>query len=74
MELPRNEPENKIMIAVGRDRFSMAWRNTEMTWPELAARLKTTRRTNETAAEYAKMNKAARDKVKDVGGFVGGTV
>ena len=74
MELPRNEPENKIMIAVGRDRFSMAWRNTEMTWPELAARLKTTRRTSETAAEYAKMNKAARDKTKDVGGFVGGTV
>lgn len=27
MELPRNEPENKIMIAIGRDRFSMAWRN-----------------------------------------------
>ena len=74
MELPAVKNEPKLMIAIGKSRFSTDWINTEMSWPKLLGRLRETHRTTETVAEYFSMKKAQRDDVKDVGGFVGGTL
>lgn len=61
-----------ITIATGANRWAKRWRNKEITWSALVDRLATTARTGETLAEYKRMSKTARDKQKDVGGFVGG--
>nr|MCR4708149.1 virulence-associated E family protein [Clostridiales bacterium] len=41
---------------------------------DLCQRLETTLRTSESAEEYAKASKSARDRIKDRGGFVGGAL
>jgi len=66
--------DGKITIAVGRNRKETNWKNKEMLWSELVLRLSETKRTNETYEEYKKLSKAEKDEVKDVGGFVGGTL
>ncbi|WP_331488015.1 hypothetical protein [Caminicella sporogenes] len=45
-----------------------------MLWSNLVKRLSSTIRTSETYEEYKKLSKAKRDEIKDVGGFVGGTL
>ncbi|MBV1820522.1 hypothetical protein [Anaerosalibacter bizertensis] len=45
-----------------------------MLWSELVDKLSSTIRTYETYEEYKKLSKSKRDEVKDVGGFVGGTL
>ena len=64
--------DGKLLIAIGRSRKATQWQNKEMLWSDLVARLSTTTRTRETAAEYAQLSKGDRDSIKDVGGFVGG--
>lgn len=66
--------DRPIQYAVGQSRQSLKWKNTEKLWSELAERLKTPTRTPETFAEYAAFPKPKRDEIKDVGGFVGGTL
>ncbi len=61
-----------LTIAVGNSRKETAWKNRELLWSDLLGRLRETRRTGETFAEYQAMPKAERDGIKDVGGFVGG--
>ena len=68
----KNNPS--IWIAEGSSRFSTAWKNKQVQWSVLLARLKNVSMTQETQAEYFKMSKAQQDKIKDVGGFVGGTL
>ena len=63
-----------LPIAVGRSRMETNWRNTEIKWSELLDRLRRPTRTQETHAEYMAMGKADQDRIKDVGGFVGGHV
>ena len=64
--------DGKLLIAIGRSRKATQWQNKEMLWSDLIARLSTTTRTRETAAEYARLSKGDRYSIKDVGGFVGG--
>lgn len=45
-----------------------------MTWPELAKRLTTFTVTAETYGEYMQMDRDRQTEIKDVGGFVGGTL
>ena len=61
-------------ITTGRSRLETDWKQREITWPQLCAKLAKAKRTAETAAEYKAMSKAQRGKVKDCGGFVGGTL
>lgn len=61
-----------LTIATGASRTAKLWHNREMTWDDMLGRLRTTRRTGETVAEYKAMKKSDRDQRKDVGGFVGG--
>lgn len=60
-------------ITTGRSRLETDWKAREITWPQLCAKLVKVKRTAETVAEYMAMSKAQRGKVKDIGGFVGGT-
>ena len=66
--------DKKISISIGASRWSMQWTQTTMLWSELCDRLKTPVRTEETVEEYHKMKKADQGKLKDIGGFVGGTL
>lgn len=61
-----------VDLATGHSRTSKKWRNKHWQWSELLDRCKETRRTDETAAEYARMTREEQSNVKDVGGFVGG--
>lgn len=63
-----------LTIATGRSRKELEWKNKEMLWSELVDKLSSTTRTHETYEEYKKLSKAKRDEIKDVGGFVGGTL
>lgn len=66
--------DKKISISIGASRWSVQWTQTTMLWSELCNRLKTPVRTEETVEEYHKMKKADQGKLKDIGGFVGGTL
>lgn len=64
----------KVFIATGSSRRELKWRNFEMPYEDFIEKLQTTTRTRESFAEYRKMPKAQRDDIKDVGGFVGGSL
>jgi predicted P-loop ATPase len=66
--------DGEVKIAQGASRLSKNWKNKTMLWSELVKRLKITQRTAETVSEYKAMPKPQRDSIKDVGGFVGGTL
>lgn len=61
-----------IDLATAHSRIAKKWRNRHWLWSELLQRCSETKRTGETAAEYARMSKEEQSNVKDVGGFVGG--
>ena len=61
-----------LAIATGRSRFETAWKNKSIRWSTLLRRLSQSQQTPETHAEYMQMPKSEQDKVKDIGGFVGG--
>ena len=61
-------------IARGASCRAAKWKPIDYTWPEFLAKLNAPARTGETVAEYLRMNKAERSAVKDVGGFVAGTL
>ena len=62
------------LITTGRSRLETEWKQREITWQQLCAKLTKVKRTAESAAEYKAMTKAQRGRVKDIGGFVGGTL
>lgn len=61
-----------LLIATGRSRYEKEWKNKTMPWSALLSRLAKSMEIPETHAEYMKMNKEQQDKIKDIGGFVGG--
>lgn len=61
-----------ISIATGASSKTKTWKNKTIQWSELVEKLSHTTRTPETVAEYKKLSKAEKGKIKDVGGFVGG--
>lgn len=66
--------EKKYNLSVGASRMSIDWQPVAMTWTELQLRLSRPQRTTETSEAYFKLSKAEQGKLKDVGGFVGGTL
>lgn len=68
----RVDHNGELLIATGRSRFETAWKNKTMLWSVLLSKLSKSRQTNETHAEYMKMSKEQQDRIKDIGGFVGG--
>lgn len=68
------EYDGKINIATGASRTAVKWTNTELMWSEFLARLSVPLRTQETVSAYHAMSKAKQSVIKDVGGFVGGSL
>lgn len=71
---PALKYDGKIGISVGRSRFDTSWKNRTLKWSALVKKLQEPTRTPETRDEYDSMKKTEQDRVKDVGGFVGGTL
>lgn len=66
--------DRKIVISVGNNRRDLNWKQTALTVSELYERLRNPVRSTELFADYMKMKKAQQDTLKDVGGFVGGSL
>lgn len=72
--IKRLKHDGLLSIATGRSRKETNWKNREISWLELVNKLGQTVRTHETYEEYKKLSKVKQDEIKDVGGFVGGTL
>lgn len=68
------EHDGLLTISIGNSRRAKVWKQKQIPWSTLIKRLGTTKRTSETQAEFLKMDKARQDEIKDIGGFVGGTL
>lgn len=66
--------DGSVTIAVGESRRSTQWKNKEVLWSQLVDRLSIPTKTPETVDEYRGFAKSKRDEIKDVGGFVGGSL
>lgn len=63
-----------MIIAIANSRKDNKWKNIEISWKDFLTKVSSTRRTAETVAEYKKLSKTRQDNVKDVGGFVAGSL
>ena len=66
--------DRRIVISVGKSRKDMNWLPQTMTVSELYARFDNPVRGVETLVNYLKLKKSQQDDLKDVGGFVGGSL
>lgn len=64
----------QIIISAAGSRKATQWSAQTLYWSELVERLRTAVRGTETLAEYFKLPKSQQDELKDVGGFVAGTL
>lgn len=63
-----------IKISSAGSRKSTHWPTQTLYWSEMVDRLRTPVRGTETLAEYMSLPKSKQDELKDVGGFVAGTL
>lgn len=61
-----------LNIATGKSAKSRIWKNQNISWTDLAAKLSQTVKTGETLKEFLACPKDDQLAIKDVGGFVGG--
>lgn len=66
--------DRKITISAGGSRKATEWPAQILYWSDMVDRLRTAVRGTETLAEYLKLPKSQQDALKDVGGFVAGTL
>jgi predicted P-loop ATPase len=66
--------DRSLIITVGTSRKAVSWQRQELMWSELCEKLSAPQRTTEKYTEYMALPKAKQDEIKDVGGFVGGTL
>jgi len=66
--------EGSLTLSVGKSRRDKQWDNVNVTWGQLIEKLSSTVYTSETLDEYRNSPKDLQDNIKDVGGFVGGTL
>lgn len=66
--------DRPIQISVGASRKAIDWQGQALTVSELYDRLKNPNRGTETIEDYYKLPKSQQDELKDVGGFVAGTL
>lgn len=66
--------DKELIISIGRSRKETAWRPQRLRWSEFVQRLSTPQKSGEILEEYKKLPKGQQDDLKDVGGFIGGTL
>jgi putative DNA primase/helicase len=66
--------DRQIIISSAGSRKATNWPSQVLYWSELVERLRTPVRGLETLEEYLRLPKSRQDELKDVGGFVGGTL
>ena len=66
--------DKEIWIAVGKSRSDKKWQNKQMKWSVFLRRFKEPTRTQESYKDFIKMSATEQGRIKDVGGFVGGTL
>ena len=74
MEKQKSYDQKIIAITTAKTRFSTNWKKEVFTWDKLKTKLEHPVVTNETVAEYQTMSRKDKGAIKDVGGFVGGTL
>ncbi len=63
-----------LSIAFGDSCQAKTWSNKKASFDDIKSRLRVTIRTSESVEEYARFDKAKKEKAKDHGGFVGGVL
>lgn len=66
--------DRNLTLSVAGTSKSLVWLPETISWSNLVGRLRTPQRGAETLEQYLRMTKPERDKRKDIGGFVGGTL
>jgi putative DNA primase/helicase len=66
--------DRKITISAAGSRKATQWPAQTLYWSEMVERLRTAVRGTETLQQYLKLPKSQQDDLKDVGGFVAGTL
>lgn len=66
--------DRQITITVGKSRKATQWEQRQLSISDLYQLFATPCRSSETQAEYMAMPKSQQDDLKDVGGFVGGSL
>ena len=66
--------DRQITISAAGSRKATQWPPQTLYWSEFVQRLQTPARGTETLAEYLRLRKSQQDDLKDVGGFVAGTL
>lgn len=64
----------RIKITTGTSRKSLTWIGQELYWSDFITKLSQPIRTEETLQDYKNLSKPEQDRLKDVGGFVGGVL
>lgn len=64
--------DGELIISTGRSRFETHWKNEKILWSALLGKLSASRESQETHEEYKNLVKSEQDRIKDIGGFVGG--
>ena len=63
-----------MKVSVGNSRMDKKWNLVDMSLEDFRARIFSTHKTAETMEQYRKLPKAQRDEIKDIGGFVLGSL
>lgn len=66
--------DGEFSISTAPSRTATKWKNEKILWSDFAQKVAETTRTRETLAEYMKLSKTKQGEIKDVGGFVGGSL
>ena len=66
--------DRQLTISIGNSRKEMSWKAQTLTIGELWEKLRIPVRGTETVDQYMRLKKAQQDDLKDVGGFVAGTM
>lgn len=66
--------DKKVIISAAGSRKATSWPQQNIYWSELVEKLRTPVRSTETLQEYLKLPKSKQDDLKDVGGFVAGSL
>lgn len=66
--------DRQITISAAGSRKATQWPAQTLQWSEMVDKLRTAVRGTETLEEYLKLPKRQQDELKDVGGYVGGTL